>query len=73
VPQRRKKGCGIGRCLSGIEFPQGSRFAAKIFCFVIPSEARNLSSIEIEKREIPRFARNDKTKSFSEACSALAS
>jgi hypothetical protein len=50
VPYRRKKSCGFSRCLSGTKFSQAPLFAAKIFYFVIPSEARNLSSIEIEKK-----------------------
>jgi hypothetical protein len=41
--------------------------------FVIPSEARNLSSFvcsHLNRREIPRFARNDNVLSFSAACKA---
>ena len=34
----------------------------RVVYFVIPSEARNLSLVQAQqkKREIPRFARNDK-------------
>jgi hypothetical protein len=49
VPQRRKKSCGFRRCLSGIKFSQALLFAAKALYFVIPSEARNLCSIELKK------------------------
>jgi hypothetical protein len=57
-------GGSVARRQSVISFskanPNFFRSAHTAFHFVIPSEARNLSSFEIQKREIPRFARNDK-------------
>jgi hypothetical protein len=47
--------------------------AEKVFYSVILSEAKNLSSIELQdnkEKEILRFAQNDRILSFSAACEA---
>jgi hypothetical protein len=46
-----------------VEKRQGWTVCGKIIIFVIPSEARNLSFFFFDRqnrREVPRFARNDK-------------
>jgi hypothetical protein len=58
-----------------LKTPQAEQVAEKVVRFVIPSEARNLSLIEIQKkrdssaRSVPR---NDKNLDFSAACEACA-
>jgi hypothetical protein len=52
---------------------QASQAAEKMSCFVILSEAKNLSSIQVQEKkqgEILRFAQNDSALSFSAPCSA---
>jgi hypothetical protein len=50
---------------------QASQAAEKMSCFVILSEAKNLSlflCLYLNRREILRFAQNDSVLSFSAAC-----
>jgi len=57
----------------GLENRQPEQGAEKIPSLVILSEAKNLSSIEVQAnkpREILRFAQNDKFLNFSAACEA---
>jgi hypothetical protein len=51
---------------------QASQAAEKMSCFVILSEAKNLSlflCLYLNRREILRFAQNDSVLRFSAACS----
>ena len=61
---------GLNPIILGSLNVAAEQIAEKVVYFVIPSEARNLSSVltQRKEREIPRFARNDKRLSFSAAC-----